>query len=356
MLLIVEFIAAMGIHQTSRWLELSLLFLMSEFCFVTLGFALLRWVLLCYAGCNLSSRTFSINRSQEEGLESLDANNTGDRMPVSVHAIDVDEAYALRLQMNSNAEHVPLLDNKSQEAESTMVQSSSTNVHTSTTECEEGKEDNNAAHAVVVALPQEEPSGLTISERRYVTINRWKLWHPRTWECKSWLLLAIIIVFLCIIALSNFMRAPDPLVMYPPSSQPSTVTYPPTTSAAPTAAFTMQPSTTLRPTETPTSSPTYCGNVPDPSLVGNGWCDGGLYMTADCSFDGGDCDECYVPDALRVGDGNCDGGDYIGKECGYDGGDCESCRGLAENVGLVGDGNCDGGTYASQVCGYDGEF
>ena len=35
-------------------------------------------------------------------------------------------------------------------------------------------------------------------------------------------------------------------------------------------------------------------NVDVPSWIGNGLCDGGAYNTAQCGWDGGDCDESLV--------------------------------------------------------------
>ena len=65
----------------------------------------------------------------------------------------------------------------------------------------------------------------------------------------------------------------------------------------------------------------YC-IVSDPSLLGDGICHNfGLYNTAGCGFDGGDCDgfnanythdgvnNCTAPYPFFLGDGKCDGGD-----------------------------------------------
>jgi hypothetical protein len=81
-------------------------------------------------------------------------------------------------------------------------------------------------------------------------------------------------------------------------------------------------------------------NVSSPSFIGDGNCDGGDYNTAECGFDGGDCDffnkypKCTASYLsrdgngyqLEIGDGNCDGGDYNTAECGFDGGDCTSAK------------------------------
>ena len=61
-------------------------------------------------------------------------------------------------------------------------------------------------------------------------------------------------------------------------------------------------------------------------------CDGILNI-AECGFDGGDCEEfnskypagCAVPDTTLVGDGFCNGGRYATIGCGRDGGDCDVC-------------------------------
>ena len=97
---------------------------------------------------------------------------------------------------------------------------------------------------------------------------------------------------------------------------------------------------------------------------GNGDCNGGSYNTAECGFDGGDCDtfnkypNCDVSYPSLIGDGICNGGDYNTVECDFDGGDCEdfnvkypNCSAYPE---LIGDGNCDGGNYNTAECDFDG--
>ena len=69
--------------------------------------------------------------------------------------------------------------------------------------------------------------------------------------------------------------------------------------------------------------------VPNPSLVGDGMCNGGLYNTAECLWDAGDCiyyntmyPNCHVPNPSLIGDGKCDGDEYSTEQCDWDGGDC----------------------------------
>jgi hypothetical protein len=106
--------------------------------------------------------------------------------------------------------------------------------------------------------------------------------------------------------------------------------------------------------------------VNSPSLVGDGTCDGGDYNTAECGFDGGDCEDfnnkypnCNVAFPYLIGDGLCDGGDYNTAECGFDGGDCEDFNAKYPDCTvsyppLVGDGYCDDGDYKTFECGFDG--
>jgi hypothetical protein len=75
-------------------------------------------------------------------------------------------------------------------------------------------------------------------------------------------------------------------------------------------------------------------DVTFPSFIGDGHCSTRYnYNTAECGFDGGDCEEfnrvinkypyCSVSTykAYRIGDGNCND-DYNTAECGFDDGDC----------------------------------
>ena len=47
-------------------------------------------------------------------------------------------------------------------------------------------------------------------------------------------------------------------------------------------------------------------------------------MTPECAYDGDDCDECVAlgVDVSLLGDGHCDGGLYLSVECNNDAGDC----------------------------------
>ena len=47
-------------------------------------------------------------------------------------------------------------------------------------------------------------------------------------------------------------------------------------------------------------------------------------MTPECAYDGDDCDECVAlgVDVSLLGDGHCDGGLYLSVECDNDAGGC----------------------------------
>ena len=129
---------------------------------------------------------------------------------------------------------------------------------------------------------------------------------------------------------------PDaPIPSTPPSTDAPTTVKPATES--PTFTLTDAPATKAPTVPAPTQAPT--SNLPTESLcdvprkkwLGDGICDGGEYNTAECGYDGGDCDEfneeypeCDVPDPWRVGDGNCDDDlnaperIYDVEECGFD--------------------------------------
>ena len=124
-----------------------------------------------------------------------------------------------------------------------------------------------------------------------------------------------------------------------PSDQPSMG---PTTSVRPSLSPSNVP--TLQPSAIPSVVATMAPSdplppcvVPDPQFLGDNDCDGGVYNTPECDFDGGDClvfnrlyPDCNVPDPYLVGDGECqDEFNYDNyyeplntTECGYDGGDC----------------------------------
>lgn len=113
-----------------------------------------------------------------------------------------------------------------------------------------------------------------------------------------------------------------------------------------------------------------------PAWIGDGSCDGGDYNTAECGWDGGDCDALNAvlwekyPECKqgihpgKIGDGDCDHGMfgkglslYNSAECGWDGGDCvvdgyPDCH--VASPGRVGDGQCDNDEYGAVECGWDG--
>ena len=107
-------------------------------------------------------------------------------------------------------------------------------------------------------------------------------------------------------------------------------------------------------------------HVDYPYFIGDGFCDGGEYNSAECDWDGGDCVEfneqypgCFVDDPWYIGDGQCDGGEYISAECDWDGGDCvefkEQYPGcFVDSPWHIGDGFCDVEEYNSAECGWDG--
>jgi hypothetical protein len=104
-------------------------------------------------------------------------------------------------------------------------------------------------------------------------------------------------------------------------------------------------------------------DVEHPSLIGNGYCNGGTYNTEACDWDGGDCAETYsrkcpADETFLLGDGYCHG--FLNtEECGFDGGDClefnekyKNCK--VKSPELVGNGWCSGGQYNTLECGWDG--
>ena len=100
--------------------------------------------------------------------------------------------------------------------------------------------------------------------------------------------------------------------------------------------------------------------VHDPGKIGDGYCDGGLYIdTPACNNDGQDCSsflskfpKCHVPEPERVGNGHCDGLPYFSDACNMDGNNCASCN--VTYTSWIGDGICDGGDYLSVGCSFDG--
>jgi hypothetical protein len=129
-------------------------------------------------------------------------------------------------------------------------------------------------------------------------------------------------------------------------------------------------------------------SVPNPQWIGDGTCNGDVYKTEACGWDGTDCPppcddgyfgpnctlyypNCSVPSQYRnwIGDGFCDDV-YNTTECGNDGGDCIPCKdgytGFNCTLYLpnctvtfpesqwIGDGACDGDVYNTTECGYDG--
>jgi len=65
----------------------------------------------------------------------------------------------------------------------------------------------------------------------------------------------------------------------------------------------------------------------------------------ECGLDGGGCmtTGCIVDHIFWIGDGFCDGGSYLSETCGFDAGDCNNC--LVDNMELNGNGEYDGRGY-----------
>lgn len=91
--------------------------------------------------------------------------------------------------------------------------------------------------------------------------------------------------------------------------------------------------------------------------IGDGRCDGGMFMHLTCGFDGGDClsyrvqyPDCDALEPHLIGDGECN--ELYNKEsCDYDGGDCCRARTFEEKAKL-GDNNCDP-EFNTIGCKYD---
>jgi hypothetical protein len=126
--------------------------------------------------------------------------------------------------------------------------------------------------------------------------------------------------------------------------------------------------------------------VPNPQWIGDGACNGDVYNTEACGWDGKDCPlpcddgyfgpnctlylpNCSVPSQYRnwIGNGFCDDF-YNTTECEYDGGDCLPCKDgyigfnctfYLPNCSVpypewIGDGACDGDVYNTEGCEWDG--
>ncbi len=98
--------------------------------------------------------------------------------------------------------------------------------------------------------------------------------------------------------------------------------------------------------------------------IGNGVCDEELGIP-ECKFDGGDCCPHHIFQNPLFGDGQCNGGIYNTKHCHYDGGDCNDfnrkypdcpLQDMSNIVGsasaVLGNEVCDSGIYSLSSCGY----
>ena len=125
--------------------------------------------------------------------------------------------------------------------------------------------------------------------------------------------------------------------------------------------------------------------VEDIDRIGDGVCNGGIYNSERCNYDGDVCSVCnrVVDNFRRIGDGVCDGGKYNSatfsngrgdcdekinqtiedgqcdkfiveiKECNFDGGDCVAYLEILEYYGKFENGEFDGQNYNSAICNYD---
>ena len=94
-------------------------------------------------------------------------------------------------------------------------------------------------------------------------------------------------------------------------------------------------------------------HVPEPERLGNGHCDGNIYFTNECAFDGGDCSSCNVTYPSWVGDRICDGNEYLTTGCSMDAGDCAACLSHGIDPLKIGDGICHMELNTTE-CGWDG--
>lgn len=112
--------------------------------------------------------------------------------------------------------------------------------------------------------------------------------------------------------------------------------------------------------------------VPFASYIGDGKCNGGVYNTEDCGWDGGDCVEhnanypfCNFTTVANIGNGLCDKENLNVQECGFDGGDCNEFNSkygasgcdVGDQMYKVGNGYCDYSPFQNfndPECNFDG--
>jgi hypothetical protein len=98
-----------------------------------------------------------------------------------------------------------------------------------------------------------------------------------------------------------------------------------------------------------------------PDWVGDGWCDGATYNTAECNYDGGDCcpGSCETNAGRYAQDYQCEVAGYFcldpDPDQGGPGDDCANLFGGFPDLNLLGNGECNNGTfYNTEECGWDG--